>query len=406
LRPGAVFESEMSEPTSIPNWQFTPGPPARRPSRVAALAALAIAVATVILIVSQTGSPGASADTEAHATAPPANAPHASRRSARPAHARSRASISLNWVGDIAISTELGLPAHGLQRALAPVSPLLHDADLTLGNLEGTLSVGGGSKCGAAPLQHCFAFQAPPSTAGDLRALGFGLVNQANNHALDYGPDGQQQTLAALREYGLPYTGLPGQIAVLPVHGVRVAFLGFAPYHYTGDLLDIPGAVSLIHQARREAQIVVVIIHAGAEGSDQVHTPSGEEVFLGEGRGRTRAFAHAAIDAGASLVLGSGPHVPRAVEAYHGHLIAYSLGNFFGYRTLGSGGPLSLSGVLHVTLAPSGALLAARWDSVVLDGGLPRPDPTAAAAKLVATLSAEDFPSDHFVIDDRGGFHA
>lgn len=402
----------MSDPASIPAWEFTPPPPARRRPRVAALVALALALATVVLIVSQTGSPGASADTAANAQAPPAGGRPTTHHATGTATAtgtgtaRRGTSISLNWVGDMAISAERGLPADGLQAALAPVSALLRDADLTIGNLEGTLSVGGGSKCGGTPGPHCFAFQAPPSVAGDLRALGFGLVNQANNHALDYGPNGQQQTLAALREYGLPYTGLPGQITVLPIRGVRVAFLGFAPYRYTGDLLDIPGAVSLIHQARREAQIVVVIIHAGAEGTDMVHTPQGEEVYLGEGRGQTRGFAHAAIDAGASLVLGSGPHVPRGIEAYHGHLIAYSLGNFFGYRTLGSGGPLSLSGVLHVTLAPSGALLAARWNSVVLDTGLPRPDPTGAAAKLVATLSAEDFPSDHFVIDDQGDFHA
>jgi hypothetical protein len=313
--------------------------------------------------------------------------------------------ITLQWVGDIAISTEGGLPPGGLEAALSPVSSRLHDADLTIGNLEGTLSAGGASKCGAAPPSNCFAFQAPPSTAGDLRALGFGLVNQANNHSLDYGDSGRAQTVASLRKYGLPYTGLPGQITVLPVGGVRVAFLGFAPYRYASSLLDIPGATAMIRQARRQAQVVVVLVHAGAEGADQIHTPPGDETFLGEDRGDTRAFAHAAIDAGAAVVLGSGPHVLRGVEAYRGHLIAYSLGNFYGYHTLGLDGVRSDSGILHVTLSSAGSVQAAHFYSLQLVNGLPRPDPANTSARLVANLSAEDFPSDHFVIDSDGGFH-
>ena len=127
------------------------------------------------------------------------------------------------------------------------------------------------------------------------------------------------------------HTGLPGEITYLRVHGRRVAFIGFAPYAFAANLLDIPGAQRLIRRARAHASLVVVIIHAGAEGAGELHTPHGEETYLGEDRGDARAFAHAAIDAGASLVLGSGPHVIRGVERYRGRLIAYSLGNFVGY---------------------------------------------------------------------------
>src|ERR1700744_4428140 len=83
-------------------------------------------------------------------------------------------SVTLEWVGDIAMSTELGLPPGGVQNALAPVSRQLHDADITFGNLEGTLSTGDtGSKCGRSVTgKDCFAFQAPPSYAHGLRALG------------------------------------------------------------------------------------------------------------------------------------------------------------------------------------------------------------------------------------------
>jgi poly-gamma-glutamate capsule biosynthesis protein CapA/YwtB (metallophosphatase superfamily) len=282
----------------------------------------------------------------------------------------------------------------------------LRDADLTIGNLEGTLSTGGASKCGGGIGSNtCFAFQAPPSSAGALGALGFDVVNQANNHSLDYGYSGRTQTLAALRGAGVAQTGLPGEISYRHIAGRRVAFLGFAPYPYDGNLLDIAGARRLIRRARRRASLVVVIIHAGAEGANQTHTPYGTQYYLGENRGDARGFAHAAIDAGASIVLGSGPHVIRGVERYHGRLIAYSLGNFVGYHTLGGGGVLSESAILRVELGEGGRVLGGRWIPIRLVEGLPRFDPSNASAKLVATLSREDFPGGHYTIGPSGLFH-
>ena len=198
----------------------------------------------------------------------------------------------------------------------------------------------------------CFAFQAPPSYALALRRLGFDLVNQANNHSMDFGASGRAQTVAALDRAGIAHTGFPGEITYLRANGIRVAFLGFAPYASDANLLDIAGARALVRRARRHAAIVVVIIHAGAEGADQLHTPYGTQFYLGENRGDARAFAHAVIDAGASIVLGSGPHVIRGVERYRGRLIAYSLGNFVGYHTLAGGGVLDDSAILRATLGP------------------------------------------------------
>jgi hypothetical protein len=315
------------------------------------------------------------------------------------------ATFTLQWVGDMALSTERGLPAGGFLGAVHAIRGYLAGADLTVGNLEGTLSVGGASKCGAgAGGATCFAFQAPPAYAEQLHAAGFDLVNQANNHSMDYGESGRAQTLAALRRAGVAQTGLPGEITTVKVGATRVAFVGFAPYSFDADLLDIPAAQALIRRARRQARVVVVLIHAGAEGADRDHTPYGEEYFLGEDRGDPRAFAHAAIDAGASLVLGSGPHVIRGIERYRGRPIAYSLGNFVGYHTLSGGGLLSESGIFRVTLSDRGGLLGARWISVHLDDGLPHPERSNAAAQLVARLSREDFPARHFDIAPDGRF--
>jgi hypothetical protein len=327
-------------------------------------------------------------------------------RSGRRTGATTRAPVTLQWVGDMAMSSTLGLPPGGVYDAVAPLSATLHDADITLGNLEGTLSVGGVSKCaGGSAGGTCFAFQAPPSTAYALRRLGFDLVNQANNHAQDFGPNGHAQTIAALRRAELAWTGDPGQITYLTTHGVRVAFLGFAPYGYTSNLLDIPTAEAMVRTAARHAAIVVVIIHAGAEGSDQLHTPPGTQYYLGEDRGDARLFAHSVIRAGASVVLGSGPHVIRGVQRYRGHLIAYSLGNFIGYRTLGSGGVLDDSGIMRVSLNPAnGGVVAARWIPVTLDSGIPRLAAGDGDAPLVASLSLQDFPHGHFDIEPDGVF--
>jgi hypothetical protein len=315
------------------------------------------------------------------------------------------APITLEWVGDIAMSTEAGLPPGGPLRALSPVRGLLRHADLTLGNLEGTLSAGGSSKCGARGAGDCFAFQAPPALAPQLRSLGFDVLNQANNHALDYGRSGQQQTIEALDRAGIGCDGLPRQIAIRSVAGRRVAVLGFAPYPYDGNLLDIPAAQMLVRRARREAQTVVVIVHAGAEGADQLHTPVGTQYFLGEDRGDARGFAHAVIDAGASIVFGSGPHVVRGIERYRDRLIAYSLGNFVGYHTLAGGGVLSESGILRVTIEPDGRVLGGRWISIRLNNGLPQPDPSDAGARLVAALSRADFGGKRFAIGPSGRIH-
>ena len=91
-------------------------------------------------------------------------------------------------------------------------------------------------------------------------------------------------------------------------------------------------------------------MHAGAEGSGAQHLTGADEIYYGENRGNPEAFARMAIDAGADLVLGSGPHVLRAMEFYKHRLIAYSLGDFAGYHNFGIDGVLGVSAILRVKL--------------------------------------------------------
>lgn len=264
--------------------------------------------------------------------------------------------------------------------------------DVVFGNLEGTLTdVAESPKCGAGSTE-CYAFRAPPEFGRALRAAGFTVMSNANNHSFDYGQAGLEETLKALDRAGISHTGMPGEIEMARAGGRRIAFVGFAPYSSTASLTDLDAARALIRRAARAAEIVIGAFHAGAEGSDALHVTGAEEIYLGEDRGNPEEFAHMAIDAGADLILGSGPHVLRGMEIYRDRLIAYSLGNFSGFHNFSLEGTLGQSVILHVTLAGDGGFRAGRLDSVrLVEAGEPVPDPEGAGAELVSTLSSEDF---------------
>jgi poly-gamma-glutamate capsule biosynthesis protein CapA/YwtB (metallophosphatase superfamily) len=251
------------------------------------------------------------------------------------------------------------------------------------------------NKCSAASLakKTCFQFRSPPSYANILKQAGFSLVNLANNHALDFGPAGQQNTKDALTAAGVEYTGPPGMITTVDVKGITVAVLGFAPYPWANSLTDIPAAQALVRKAKKQADLVVIQVHMGGEGADKTHVKPGTETYLGENRGDPIAFSHGMIDAGADLVIGHSPHVMRAMEFYKGHLIAYSMGNFAGYHALSTTGVLGTSGILRVTIRGDGTFVAGTLvPTRMVAPGVPRMDPGKQSITLVGGLSKSDFP--------------
>ena len=300
------------------------------------------------------------------------------------------ATVSITDVGDTMMgSPPWGLPPSGGRTLFSTVRADLV-GNLVTGNLEGTLTgPTGTSKC-ARPSTTCFAFRSPPGYAANLKHAGFTVMNGANNHSHDFGAAGQANTAAALRRVGIGYTGPPGTIAIQHVGPVRVAILGFAPYNWANNSLNLAGVAALVRKAAHEADLVIVHVHAGAEGVGAQHVRPGSEYYLGENRGNVIAFAHTAIDAGADLILGSGPHVLRGMQFWHGRLIAYSMGNFVGYRAFGLGGLLSQSAVLQVSLTARGRFVAARLRPVRLSAvGVPSPGGYGIAE--IRALSREDF---------------
>jgi poly-gamma-glutamate capsule biosynthesis protein CapA/YwtB (metallophosphatase superfamily) len=308
--------------------------------------------------------------------------------------------IILSAGGDTALGYTPTLPADPTAY-LAPIKSAVR-ADVVFANLEGTMTNRGVSKCGASSSE-CYAFRVPPSFAQAYRATGFTVLNSANNHSYDFGAQGQADTSAALRTVGIVQAGLPGQIGLVHVHGVSVAFVDVAPYALTNDMLNAAQVAQLIAQARREARIVVVYMHSGAEGTSADHVTRATEYYYGENRGDPYAFAHRAIDEGADLVIGSGPHVLRGMQWYKGRLIAYSLGDFANYEAFASVGDLAMSAVLHVTMNARGVIEAASVVPITIhSGGQAFVDPTHAAWGFMNQLSREDFAASAAVIGALG----
>jgi hypothetical protein len=371
----------------------------RRRARVRRRRAVATAVLLLFLVAAgyglaqlwPSGSPaeagsslGASGGGTSRSSGPPASSPPATAP-------KPTGTVTLSAVGDTML---------GYAGTLAPDPDTYFDGvrrqitgDIRFANMEGTLTNLTSGKCGANSTA-CYEFRVPPSWARYFKHAGFTIVSNANNHAFDFWQAGLDDTVTALDRDGLAHTGRTREITYLHVHGLTVAFIGVASYPNTGPLNDYPAARRLIQAADRHADIVVVAMHAGAEGVAAEHLTGQDEIYEGENRGNPEAFAHMAIDAGADLIIGYSPHVLRAMQVYHRRLIAYSLGNFAGYHNFTTEGALGISGILHVKLAADGRFLSGRLVSTVLAGaGRPELDPTAQGAALVEQLSREDLGS-------------
>ncbi len=335
-------------------------------------------------------SPAGTGERETNSTRPPA------------------AEITFALVGDVMLGSTFPegsvLPPDDGRGLLAGAAPLLSAADVAAGNLEGPMLEGGTStKCAHARPGHCYAFRMPTACAATLRAAGFRAMSVANNHAGDFGAGGRASTRAALDAAGVAHSGEPGDVARLEVRGRKVALVAFATSEATNDLRDLATARRVVEGLSREADLVVVSFHGGAEGAAHQHVPEGPEAFYGEPRGDLRAFAHAAVDAGAALVFGHGPHVARGMEIYRGRLIAYSLGNFATWGSFNLQGPNALAPLLTVRLGPGGAFLGGRVHAFRQEKpGGPRPDPAGEVIRRLRDLSREDFGAAAVRVGDDG----
>lgn len=313
--------------------------------------------------------------------------------------------LRLRAVGDVMLGTDFPkgkLPPNDGRDMLTAVQDMLADADLTFVNLEGPLCDGGSTnKCGASG--NCYAFRSPTRYGDYLAQAGVDLASTANNHAGDFGESCRLETESTLDALGIAYSGRPGTIASVESNGLKVAMLGFHSSKSCHYINDHETAAELVRALDATHDIVIVSFHGGAEGSKALHVPDHMETFYGEQRGHLRKFTHVVVDAGADLVLGHGPHVPRAMEVYNDRLIAYSLGNFATYGRFNLSGYLGVGLVLEVELDSQGRFVGGQiLPTKQVGEGVPEPDPDHKATDLIRKLSREDFPSSGVVVAQDG----
>ena len=317
-----------------------------------------------------------------------------------------RQTLRIRAVGTVMMGSDFPsqdyLPPNDGASYFRKVQSLLADADLTFANLEGPLFDGGKThKC--TYKNNCFAFRIPKRYGAYLRKAGIDLISLANNHARDFGEDGIVSTTALLDSLGIGWSGPAGTFASVKRHGLRVGMVAFHTACHSNYMNDLKTAEQLVRNIGAKHDVVLVSFHGGAEGTDALHVPNEREFFCNEDRGHVRAFAHRMVDAGADLVIGHGPHVPRGMEIYRRRLIAYSLGNFATYGLFSLKGPRGTGLILEATLDREGRFLEGRILPTRQTGkGVPVCDPEGTAITLVRKLSIEDFLETSVLVSRSG----
>ena len=279
---------------------------------------------------------------------------------------------------------------------VAPLVPLMADADVVLLNVEGAIGAGSAPRKCSPGSRLCYAIRQPVTAASALRRVNAAarvIGNVANNHAHDAGEAGFRETLRRLGEAGVLATGadtLATAVAIAP--GDTIGVLGFSPWSIAG-VQDTTAVRRDVARAAARFGRVIVTVHAGAEGGTARHTPDQVEWFAGENRGNSQAFARAAAEGGASLVIGHGPHVLRGIEWRGRALVAYSLGNLVTYGPFNVADYNAHGAVLCATLAADGGVR----DAVIRSTRQPEPgrveaDEHNAGARDIEELTRSDFP--------------
>lgn len=234
--------------------------------------------------------------------------------------------VTINAVGDLMLDRDVErlMEERGGSYPFEKVQALLADADITVANLEGTLSDRGEAAAKS------YTFRTAPRAAWDVAKAGIDVVSLANNHSTDFGEISLLDTIDALDAAGVRHAGAGSngaeahQPVLVEANGLRLAFLSYNAVPGSTAAGDEQAGVAWadedvitrdVEAAEGRADAIVVLLHAGVEYQD---APNPEQ----------RSLARAAIDAGASLVLGHHAHVLQGWEQYRGGVIVYGLGNF------------------------------------------------------------------------------
>lgn len=204
---------------------------------------------------------------------------------------------------------QLAKEESGLDFPMENVREIFSQDDMTLVNFEGTLTNA------KSATKNTYSFAAPPEYVQVLTSGSVEAVSLENNHVLDHGTKGYEETCQTLADAGVAYSGHLGSSIYTTDTGVSIGMLSYQTFN--GNYPNIYDAIEGDIKALRDAgcQIVIVSYHWGEERD---YVPNERQVPLGR----------ATIDAGADLVIGHHSHRINPVEIYKGKYICYSLGNF------------------------------------------------------------------------------
>jgi len=224
-------------------------------------------------------------------------------------------SLRLMAVGGISLQTR------DSENPFRKVKRVFASKDILFGNLETVLS--NRSK----EAEKAVVLYASPDKVGHLKEAGFDVLNVANNHIMDLGPEGFNETLEVLYKNDLLFIGVRNQTftepwAMVKKNDIAVGFLGYSSMGFSDprkgisiNRINKAEIIADIRNLKSQCDVVIISLHWGF---DNIQYPSPEQI----------ALAHSLIDAGATVILGHHPHVIQGIERYRSGLIAYSLGNF------------------------------------------------------------------------------
>jgi len=227
------------------------------------------------------------------------------------------AKASILFTGDLMMDRYIRQVAmqnsHGYNFSLENVKDLFSSKDLVVSDLECPITTNKSlsiySKVGS---RNNFIFTCDPLVVDTLESHKIKMVNIGNNHILNQGTSGLEQTKRYLDERGISYFD-GNTSAIKDINGIKIGFAGYN--QFSGDTESKSKTIEELKQLRTSVDIVVVYTHWGNEYQSISST-------------ETQELARRFIDAGADVVIGSHPHVIQQIEDYKGKKIYYSLGNF------------------------------------------------------------------------------